>query len=236
MGEQTIIRNRFRGPSTSGNGGYSCGLIAKEIAGPGEGAVEVKLTAPPPLDTALTLTANDQGVAMMEDERVIGVGAATTLDLDPPPSPGLDKAAAGVEHFAAYDNHALPECFVCGPHRKTPDALCLFTGPYDGSGVVAAPWTPAADFADEDGTISTEIIWAALDCPGYFGLQKPGLTALLGKMTAQIEKAPKAGEKCIVIGWGIESDGRKHYAGSALYNASGDLLGKARQVWIALKQ
>ena len=236
MSRRVIIGRRFRGPATSGNGGYSCGLIAREIAGPGEGAVEVKLTAPPPLDKELTLAARDQGVAMLDGDAVIGVGAAAALDLEAPPSPGLNAAREGEKHFAARDRHPLPECFVCGIHRKTPDALCLHTGPFDASGTVAAPWTPAPDLADDDGTIPTEIIWAALDCPGYFGLQKPGLTALLGKMTAQAAAAPRAGEDCVVIGWRLGGEGRKHYAGSALYNSDGALLGKARQVWIELKQ
>lgn len=236
MPDHTVIGRRFRGPAASGNGGYSCGLIAKEIAGVGEGAAEVKLTAPPPLEKELTLAPNGQGVAMLDGDTVIGVGAAAARDLDPPPSPGLDAARAGVKRFAAYDNHALPECFVCGTHREPPDALCLYTGPFDASGVVAAPWTPAAEFADENGDIRTEIIWAALDCPSYFGLQKPGLMALLGKMTAQIYKAPKAGEECVIAGWAVERDGRKHFAASALYNADGDLLGKARTTWIELKQ
>lgn len=220
----------------SGNGGYSCGLIAREIAGVGGGAVEVKLSAPPPLEKELTLAANDQGVAMLDGETLVGAGAAVELDLDAPPSPGLDAAREGVKHFPFYDNHRLPECFVCGSHRETPDALCLYTGPYDGSGVVAAPWAPAADFADENGKVSTEIIWAALDCPGFFGLQQNDLTALLGKMTAQVKAAPKAGEECVVIGWRIGGEGRKHYAGSALYDSDGKLLGKSRQVWIELKQ
>jgi hypothetical protein len=34
--------------------------------------------------------------------------------------------------------------------------------------VVACVWTPSADFADADGTVRREIVWAALDCPGIF--------------------------------------------------------------------
>ena len=65
---------------------------------------------------------------------------------------------------------------------------------------------------------------------------KAGLIALLGKMTAHIYTAPKADEDCVVTGWAVERDGRKHFAASALYNADGDLLGKARTTWIKLKQ
>ena len=49
---QTItIPRRFRGPPNSGNGGYVCGILARQIAG----AAEVTLRAPPPLETELDL-------------------------------------------------------------------------------------------------------------------------------------------------------------------------------------
>jgi hypothetical protein len=37
-----------------------------------------------------------------------------------------------------------------------------------------------------------------------------------------------------VIGWRIGAEGRKHFAGTALFDGRGGLLGKARQTWIAL--
>ena len=43
---QTLtIPRRFRGPPNSGNGGYVCGMLVRQIAG----AAEVTLRAPPPL-------------------------------------------------------------------------------------------------------------------------------------------------------------------------------------------
>ena len=50
MQTMTIPR-RFRGPPNSGNGGYVCGMLARQIAG----AAEVTLRAPPPLETKLDL-------------------------------------------------------------------------------------------------------------------------------------------------------------------------------------
>ena len=40
MPDHTVIHRRFRGPAASGNGGCSCGLIAREIAGVSDGAVK----------------------------------------------------------------------------------------------------------------------------------------------------------------------------------------------------
>jgi len=36
-----------------------------------------------------------------------------------------------------------------------------------------------------------------------------------------------------VLGWPLGEDGRKLYAGTALYTADGELLARARQTWIA---
>ncbi len=45
-GEMVVIERRFRGPADSGHGGYTCGLLAREIPG----AAEVSLRVPPPLE------------------------------------------------------------------------------------------------------------------------------------------------------------------------------------------
>jgi hypothetical protein len=58
---------------------------------------------------------------------------------------------------------------------------------------------------------------------------------LLGRLVAQIEERMKPGEKCIVIGWKISSEGRKMYAGSAVYSENGHLYAKAKATWIELK-
>ena len=46
-----MIARRFRGPPESGNGGYTCGMLAAEAAKP----VEVRLMRPPPLDRPLEI-------------------------------------------------------------------------------------------------------------------------------------------------------------------------------------
>jgi len=46
-----VIERRFHGPPGSGHGGYTCGLVAREM----EGAAQVLLRSPPPLERPLTL-------------------------------------------------------------------------------------------------------------------------------------------------------------------------------------
>jgi len=43
---------------------------------------------------------------------------------------------------------------------------------------------------------------------------------------------PGAGEECVVVACPLGSAGRKHAAGTALFAASGELLGLARALWI----
>jgi hypothetical protein len=89
---------------------------------------------------------------------------------------------------------------------------------------------------DGSGRMAPEILWAALDCPGYFGAAPDDLpTALLGRMTAHVEGTVRPGERCVVVGWRLGSDGRKLIAGTALFGEDGRLRGKARQIWITIE-
>jgi hypothetical protein len=55
---------------------------------------------------------------------------------------------------------------------------------------------------------------------------------VLGRLAARVDRVPEAGEKCVVVAQHSGSNGRKHGAISALFTASGELLGLARAVWI----
>ncbi|MBX6767155.1 MAG: hypothetical protein IRY90_08385, partial [Actinomadura rubrobrunea] len=52
-----IIQRRFQGPDGSGNGGYVAGLLAGHLS---TDTVTVTLRRPPPLDTELRVTAEDE--------------------------------------------------------------------------------------------------------------------------------------------------------------------------------
>ena len=55
---------------------------------------------------------------------------------------------------------------------------------------------------------------------------------LLGRMGAILRAMPATGREAVVIGWPIGEDGRKRYAGSALFDDAGALLAAARSTWI----
>jgi hypothetical protein len=54
-------------------------------------------------------------------------------------------------------------------------------------------------------------------------------------MTAEVFDAPRAGERCAVVGWRTGGDGRKLYSGTALYTEQGRLCALAACTWILLK-
>jgi hypothetical protein len=105
----------------------------------------------------------------------------------------------------------------------------IFAGPLGRDGLVAATWVPASAFT------APEFVWAALDCPGAyaggFGVGERG-TLVLGRLAAGVEAVPGAGERCVVVGWPLGEEGRKVYAGTALYGDGGRVLGVARATWI----
>jgi len=230
IADTVTIDNRFNGPPESGNGGYVCGLIGRHFAGP----AEVTLKAPPPLNTDLDLylETGSRALSLFHGEDIIAKGKAASLDLELPEAPSFQTAADAARGFRHFENHAFPTCFVCGPARNEGDGLRIFAGPLD-QNRVAAPWTPDASLADVDGLVSREFLWAAIDCPGYEALGAD-LPCVLGRMTADIYGDIHPGESCVVLGWPLGVEGRKHFAATALYNAQGRCIAASRQIWKSL--
>lgn len=228
---QLIVSERFCGPPNSGNGGYVCGKLARHF----DGAAEATLHAPTPLGTLLTMKNDGDSAELLDGSKLIARAQASSLDLAVPAAPSLGAADTAQTRYAGYNNHPFATCFVCGPDRAIDDGLRIFPGAVDDGSLVAARWRPSSQWTDTHDRVLPEIIWAALDCPSYFGLQQTGMTALLGRMTAQIHLRPKAESECVATGWSLGRDGRKHFAGSAVFSADGQLLAAARAVWIELK-
>jgi hypothetical protein len=224
---------QFRGPPNSVNGGYACGVMARLI----EGAFTAVLRAPPPLNTA-TVLVRDADVVRWERESGEVIGEARAADgavPAPPAAPSLEAAVAAAPGFPGLARPFHPICFCCGDKVEEGVGLRVFAGQVAGAaeGLVAAPWTPNPAFADDDGLIAPEVVWAALDCPGSVSwVVTVGSGGLLGTMTGEMIRRPQAGEPCIVLGWPIERAGRKLVSGTALYSADGELMAKSHQIWI----
>lgn len=228
--ETLIIRERFHGPPRSGNGGYVCGVLAGFIGA----SAEVTLRAPPPLETTLTLVRTGDGVTLHHGEQVVAQARAAQPDVSAPASPGLAEAQRAAARYLGHRGHFFPGCFTCGPAH--PQGLHIFTGPADTAPFVAAPWTPGADLAGQDGYVSAEFVWAALDCPTYWALPQAGeIAAVLGRLTGEVRTRPRVGEPHVVAAWPLGGGSRKHAAAAALYNADGEVLALSQALWIEIK-
>jgi hypothetical protein len=223
------VAARFRGPPTSANGGYFAGLVATLAAR----TVSVRLLKPPPLDTEFTVRElADGGLQVLNGTEPVGEASVATLSVDTQPPPDYLEAVEASRHYAGFRNHRFPSCFVCGTQRVRGDGLRIFAGPIPERGVVAAPWVPDASLDRGDGKVRPEFMSAALDCPGYYAVAPDDRMMLLAELTAHVDRLVHIGESCTVVGWRAGDSGRKHEAGTAIYDGKGELCGRARALWI----
>ena len=224
------IGRRFNGPPESGNGGYVCGSIAEAL----RADLRVRLTRPPPLETPLQLVAMGDDTWQLEGaDGPVALAAPHRLTLDVPEPPRYVDAVWASQHYAGFQDHPFPECFVCGPQRRRGDGLRIFAGQLDG--MVAAPWLPADSLDAGDGKVAVRYHWAALDCPGFFAVSDGKQAMLLGEMQAHLDRRVRIGDPCTVIGWRIGAEGRKHYVGTAIFDVERELCARASATWIAIE-
>ncbi len=232
---EVLIDRRFRGPEASGNGGYSCAMLAARIDGP----AEVTLKAPPPIDRPLGLVVGDEGdVSLLDGDELVAVARPTALERRVPPSVSLLEATRAAERYEwTADVHPYPACFVCGPTRAEGDGLRIFPGPVEGRDLYAAPWTPDDSLADDQGIVRPEFVWAALDCPSGIVTDLFGDVGriLLGRLAADLIEPLEAGTTYVATAWPIARDGRKLDTGSALHTADGELCAVGRARWIEVE-
>jgi hypothetical protein len=221
LAETLTIPGRFNGPPGSANGGYACGLVAALVQG---GLAEVTLRTPPPLDRELSVVRNGTMQVLDGDVLVAEAIPLAGLELDVPAPVSVEDAARARERYSGFVAHAYSTCFVCGPDRE--DGLGIFPGPVEGRELVAAPWTPPGDVSDE-------LVWAALDCPSGWAVDEFSRSGvLLGRLAARIVAPVTGGEPHVVVGWPVGAEGRKRFAGSAVFSADGELRAFARSTWL----
>ena len=219
---ELVIDRHFRGPTESANGGYTCGILASLLHGP----AEVTLRLPPPLDAPLQVDWADERrrIELRDGDALVAEAEPSDVELELPEPIAFEVAAAAALPEGDR-NSGFPQCFVCGWARN--DGLGIYAGAVAGTDAVAATWTPRPDH------VAPEFVWAALDCPGAYAVHggERGMP-VLGRLAARVEHLPHPGERCVVMGWPLGADGRKLYAGTALFGEDGRVLGAARATWI----
>jgi hypothetical protein len=226
----------FKGPPSSGNGGYTCGRVASLIDAE---VAEVSLRSPPPLDTPLEVTREGERVTVRNRDTLVAEGAPSDLFVDVPdpvPAGEVDAAQeAGRERWAK--DHPFPTCVVCGPAR--PDGFGIVPAALPGrDDLFGAAWTPDARSDDGGGCVRPEFVWAALDCPtsapvANFG---DGPPMVLASLTARLGCPLRVGEPHTILSWALDEEGRKHWSAAALYDSDGFLTCASRALWIELRQ
>lgn len=227
---QIFVDSRFNGPPDSGNGGYVCGLLANAIDGP---AIST-LRKPPPLGRELLLQTSEEGSVVLRDgDTVIGEAVSKPLSLVLPEPLSFDEAVEASKRYVGFQSHIFPTCFVCGPGRPLDDGMRLYPGEIPERSIVATPWTPDASMPNENNRIRDEILWAALDCTSFF--PHYSAKAVLGRLHAQILRETRVGDRYVVVGWKVGSEGRKLWSGTAVFDEDGNACASALATWIQLQ-
>lgn len=245
------IPRRFCGPPDSGNGGYTCGLLARELGG----VVECTLRAPVPMEMPLELERTATGGALRQNGKLIVEGSPTTFAVTPPAPVSVQEAAEAMKASPALDpRHPFPTCFVCGPKRGVHDGLRIFpaaflsttagaSSPAQGdSAPAAAPhhlhvasWLPDPEFGDSDHSLRPEFLWAAMDCPTGFAAGFPTAgTLVTGRLAVQQLKPIHAGSDCVIMSWPLGVEGRKHFSAACLYQDE-ELCAVAKATWVRIE-
>jgi len=251
MSRTLVVPRRFNGPPASGNGGWTAGALASRLTGAAEGAegaeggagavgAAVRLSAPPPLDSAMEVRSAPDGAVearwgsrLVLSARPLGAGDADALPVVDEVDPAT--AAAAAPAYRGLASHPFPTCFVCGPERAVGDGMRLTPGVPAGRPTdTACVWLPGAD-------VDRPQVWAALDCPGGWSLDLVGRPMVLGGITAAVRRVPSPGEPCVVVGRALDDEavpgrtvsGRTARTAASLW-AGGELLGTAAHVWVAV--
>ena len=226
-----------------------CGVFGGLLTGgrfdlPDAAAAEVTLRAPVPLDQAIAVRHEGAKLVAHVGETLIAEASLATLRIDVPEPPSYEDALRvrerspslkrGMHPWLKQERLGFhPICFCCGAELAKDQGLHVYASKLEDRGEVAAAWICDPAFADAEGFVPPEIVCAALDCPGQFAWLVAGTrTGLLGRLTARVEHPVRAGEPCVVIGWTMGNEGRKHYAGTAVFDASNTLCAYAKAVWI----
>lgn len=247
---ELIVPSRFRGPASSGNGGWTAGALAALVEHdvPADHAarwptVAVSLRQPPPLDTPMQVTDDDGATVAALGGAV--VASAEVVDQSPvavdPVAP--EEARAAEATYPGLRQHPFPTCFGCGTEREEGDGLRIFPGPVPAIGGtrVAATWTPHPSlfedwhaYHDDHPRASLPVAWAALDCIGGWAGDLTDRMMVLARITAEVHTLPVIGEEHVVVGERRGAEGRKTWTAATLYDADGRALAVAEHLWVTV--
>ena len=234
--ESFTVPKQFCGPPSSGNGGYFCGSVASFFDIP----IEVRLKAPPPLDTTMHIQRGADLSAVYAGERLIAQVRPLTESIEPVPMLDLEAAsqcsAEGLR--GSLINHPFPTCFVCGPQRSEGDGMRVFTGPQEDTSLYGAKWHAHPAWSSNGTSIDPRYIWSALDCPSSGPAFATSVQAdsdiayVLGTLSVEIKGQVQVGEDYSIVCATDEDHERLYRTRVSLYGKDKSLLAAGYAVWI----
>ncbi|PCJ14620.1 MAG: hypothetical protein COB04_14740 [Gammaproteobacteria bacterium] len=234
------VSDRYCGPPDCANGGYVSGCLATYVGGD---SVRIKLKAPTPLNTPLTVQREGDTWRLLAGEGLVAEAWAHDLQIEVPDIASLESVQQAHQQCHGFVDHAFPGCFVCGPERLN-DGLGIFPGPVkndQGFDSVASFWQPKDECYDPSGQLMTPFVWAALDCPTAFAALEYAenqalVPMVLGMLTVRRLKPITRQEGLIVHAWAQPGQGRKVAGYSAISSLQGECLAYAEAMWISIKK
>ena len=246
-----LVPHRFRGPASSGNGGWTAGALAALIDHdcPDNRAaawppVRVSLRRPPPLDRPMPVEDRDGATVATDGGAVVAQAELTDTDPVPVEPVPADEARAAMATYPGLSSHPFPTCFACGTAREEGDGLRIFpgqVGDVGGATRVAAAWTPHPSlsedwhqYVDDVRHASLPTTWAALDCVGGWAGDLTERLMVLAGMTARVDALPVIGEEHVVVGQDRGHEGRKTFTAATLYDRDRRVVASAEHVWVSV--
>jgi hypothetical protein len=235
MPDVLTVDRRYHSWEGVAHGGYVAGHLASR-AGP---ACEVTLRQIVPFDTEMRLSEDRHGrITLGADGLVMARAERAQIHVDVPEPVSFADAASTAWNHVSIPMHPTPTCFCCGYDRAEGDGLRIWPGSLPGRDTVAAAWIPHPAFAAEDGALDIRYVWAALDCPSFWGIvqQLPAMPNVVTIRLAGSVMAPvRAEQPHVVLGWPIEHRRRRMIGGSAIFGPDGDLLAASRVTWLEVR-
>jgi hypothetical protein len=93
-------------------------------------------------------------------------------------------------------------------------------------GLYTSVFAPDASVPNRDGVIAPEVVWDALS-----STPSPR-DGVLARLAVERLECVMVGEPSLVVGWHLGGEGPEHHTASALLSADGDVLARARALWI----
>ena len=179
-------------------GGYIAGLAAGDSDGP----IRVRIRRPLHPGESVVRTVEDGKTVVHRGDELVMAASNSPLHVAAQAPIAQDKIDAAMGRPMGWDP-PYPNCIGCG-HEV--DGLGVRIRPLGDGKHVVAVWSPAPQWADEDGVIPREFIWTAFDCVTAYVLfvdppSIPGGGAVTGNIAAEFFGQVRVGDTYTFQSW-----------------------------------